>query len=193
MKRPAARFQTPCRGRPGGATRPGYSLIEMLVVISISSIMLGLATALLGALFQAERRGRDDVVYTFAMARLADQFRHDVRAATRSLPAEEKPETEDKTGQTIQLVRFETGANEEVEYRQADGELWRIEQRPGLPPRREAYRLPRSAQARASNPPEFPGMVRLWIETELETGAIVETLRVEAALGAAHRFHGSEE
>ena len=66
--------------------RRGYSLIEMIVVMTVGATLMGIAVTLLGVLLQAERDGRTHIGQNASLNRLADQFRRDVHAAAANLP-----------------------------------------------------------------------------------------------------------
>ena len=63
--------------------RRAFTLIEMIAVISATTVLFGIATALLIALMQVDRSWREEVRAHATITRLADQFRRDVRAADR--------------------------------------------------------------------------------------------------------------
>lgn len=71
--RTASRRRAPRRG--------GYSLVELVVVISVSSVLASVAVGLIGILMGVDRGGRRHLHETNALARLAQQFRADVSAA----------------------------------------------------------------------------------------------------------------
>jgi prepilin-type N-terminal cleavage/methylation domain-containing protein len=68
--------------------RRGYTLIEMLVVITVSTVLLSVAVGVLHVLSRAERSGREHGNRATIVARLADQFRSDVHAALHPIPSE---------------------------------------------------------------------------------------------------------
>ena len=61
--------------------RRGYSLIEMLAVITMTSAILALATMSIGLIMRSERTGRNFLVATQTSQRMARQFRNDVHSA----------------------------------------------------------------------------------------------------------------
>jgi prepilin-type N-terminal cleavage/methylation domain-containing protein len=64
--------------------RYGFSLVEMIVVITVGAALTGLAVTTLASLMHASR-AMDDHVYRIAtIRRLAEQFRDDVHAAAKS-------------------------------------------------------------------------------------------------------------
>jgi prepilin-type N-terminal cleavage/methylation domain-containing protein len=69
--------------------RRGFTLIEMLVVISIGSTLAGIAVFMLYALLHSHNTGRDHLEYCRNLNRLEGQFRRDVHAA-QEMPAVDK-------------------------------------------------------------------------------------------------------
>ena len=61
--------------------RRAFTLVEMLTVISIGSVLMGIAISLLIVLLGAEQSGRTHAERSESLQRLADQFRRDVHAA----------------------------------------------------------------------------------------------------------------
>src|SRR5262245_32588554 len=87
----------------GGATSPkggptnrrGVSLIEMIVVISISSVIIGVCSTTMHLLLRSEREQSREVRTTVAISRLSQVFREDVHAAQKcQVVAEGKPHME---------------------------------------------------------------------------------------------------
>ena len=89
----------------------GFSLVEMIVVITVGTALTGLAVTTLGSLMHASR-AMDDHGYRIAtIRRLADQFRDDVHAAAKSqsLSVKELAERESK-----ERGRMESGVARKV-------------------------------------------------------------------------------
>lgn len=63
-------------------SRPAFSLIEVCVVMAVSVVVLGSATALLVGLHRWDQRFRDQGVRTEQLALLSETIRSDIRAAT---------------------------------------------------------------------------------------------------------------
>ena len=70
--------------------RRGYSLIEMLAVMTMTSAILTLATMSIGLIMRSERTGRDSLVATQTAQRMARQFRNDVHAAQTATVTSDK-------------------------------------------------------------------------------------------------------
>ena len=62
--------------------RRGMTLIELLVAMAVASTILGVAVGLVYTLLEADRAAQRQVRFSNASARLSEQFRRDVRAAT---------------------------------------------------------------------------------------------------------------
>ncbi|MEN6448912.1 MAG: type II secretion system protein [Thermoguttaceae bacterium] len=59
----------------------GFSLVEMIVVLTVASVLMGIAVTLLCALIRAQGTSREVVEQTVSINRLAERFRRDVHAA----------------------------------------------------------------------------------------------------------------
>ena len=157
----------------------GFSLIEMLVVITVSAALLGICTSILHLLMRSERAGRDHLHQATSAARLARQFRNDVHAAITP-PA---PGDAARPG-----WRFELAPGQTVVYRIEPGRVDRTEWERQKLRRQESYDLPAGDTARI----EPPGHQRPATACLLLPQANRAELRVEAVVGRDHRFAGDE-
>lgn len=66
-------------------SRSGKTLLEILIVITISSMLLVMCTHTMTSVFRAGGAQSESVHRSSAFLRLADQFRNDVHAATRAV------------------------------------------------------------------------------------------------------------
>jgi hypothetical protein len=153
--------------------RRGKSLIEMLVIISVLSVVMSLAGGTLILLLRCERQVKRDLDQERSLVRLGQQFRADAHAATG---AEVGPACVLKLagGQTIRYAAGNAGVTREV----MDGE--KVEHR-------DQFALPAPADVRFESPAEASGkLVRLLIQPSSDTpNGIVLTARpatIEAAL-----------
>jgi prepilin-type N-terminal cleavage/methylation domain-containing protein len=169
--------------------RPGYSLVEVLVVITISVVMLSTITTLLHTLLRAEQNARDEAVGQALLERLGGQFRNDVHAAIRL-------QTLDHAAGPPTGGEFELPASRTVRYEnQADGIL-RTERLGQAVERRKSFRLPAQCVARIEMLPcGPPKIVSLWIGPREETATPPPgvPVRFEAVLARDHRFAQPEE
>ncbi len=118
------------------AARRGFSLVELAVVISIMSLLLGMIAVLLQGMLQTQRAGIRQVAVGQSLMRLSAQFREDVHAA-------DSTETEGES--TIRLV---SQGGRTVTYRVDEDQLLRESQVADsqVNAQREAFRLPPHAK-----------------------------------------------
>lgn len=164
--------------------RAGYSLVEALVAISISSVLASVAVGLLGALVRADHSGRRHLNETQSLARLAGQLRADIGAA-------EEASLADRAARL--LLRMPGGRS--VEYAAEPGRATREERLGDVRQLREQFLLPETTRllfavdedpigdiAAASLAPESNG------EGSEEIKRARLGWRVEAAIGRSRRF-----
>ncbi len=160
--------------------RRGFSLIEMLVVIAVSTVLMGVAIGTLGLLFRAEGSGRDHAGQAAHTARLADQFRSDVHAAIRPITAEGGP-----TGQWQLALPNDCT----VTYRAAPGEMERRQEVGGKLLRRECYVIAaKDAAEIAFHADSSPPTATLVIRSPATSTAAAREIRIDAVLAKDHRF-----
>jgi prepilin-type N-terminal cleavage/methylation domain-containing protein len=124
------------------STRQAVTLVELLVVMSISVVVLTVATGTLHRAFQADRRVREDFDLQRTAQRLSRQLRQDVhRALTARMTSEPAVEP---SGQS-RLV-LDGGPDQRVEYRVAGYVVRRVEQAAGEPRRFDEFELPASCR-----------------------------------------------
>lgn len=150
--------------------RHGYTLVEMLAVISVTSILMGIATMTLFALMRNERAGRDHVLHTQSLIRLADRFRSDVHATHV-----DQTSLGDSDGE---LIRFHPEPSRTVAYRQLQRQITRTEQSDGDSKHIEVFVVPHGAIATAKLDREGQTTVRLSV------GPLAEVLPVRPSESA---------
>jgi prepilin-type N-terminal cleavage/methylation domain-containing protein len=124
--------------------RRGYSLVEMIVVISAGTVLAGLAVTLLGALLHASGTINEEVRGIVAVRRLSEQFRDDAHAALR---AEALP----KDGASaVAGMRFELATGHTVAYELLPTVIERTERVDDAVRARESFFLPPGTIAAAS-------------------------------------------
>jgi prepilin-type N-terminal cleavage/methylation domain-containing protein len=108
--------------------RPGFSLLEVMVVIVVMSIIMMMATSMLLNLFRLETAEAGAHDRLMSQSALADQFREDVAAASAAPPqgpakdGDEPPLQADK-----HTLILKTDGDRYIAYRWNKGELERIE------------------------------------------------------------------
>lgn len=128
------RAATPRRTGPHskrGGRRRGFSLIETLIVISISSLLTAAVGACLLTLYRAEHRTREAIGRREALTELSLHLREDAHAARRAeLDAPQRS------------LKLDAGEGRTITYRAAPGQVERQISRGAETLHRDAYRLP---------------------------------------------------
>jgi len=104
--------------------RRGYSLIEMVVVLTSLVFMLGVCSVLLHGLMRLDRAERSQRLIAVDRDRLARQFRRDVHAAIRSIPAA------DDERQNEEVLELTLPEGEQIFYRAEPGRVVRSRKSP---------------------------------------------------------------
>jgi prepilin-type N-terminal cleavage/methylation domain-containing protein len=159
--------------RPTGDRR-GFSLIEMMVVISAGAVLLGLCVVLIHTLLRLDRTSRARMSEGLAVGGLARDFRDDVRAARSARLLSD-------SARAGRLELFLPDGRT-VSYRTRDGELVRLETLDGEPDRIERYHV--SAR---------PELKPLGNRTLVGLSLGPRDLRIEAVLGLDRRFDRTPE
>lgn len=192
--------------------RRGFSLVELLVVIAVSSTIVALSVGLLHLLMQMQRDARDQLRGRMTLQRLTDQFRDDAHAAMQLRPVQAANES---SGPAWEL---QLGPDHRIEYRVEEATLVRTEHAGGDVLGRESYLLPEGAtvsldvddekgvklaslriaanQSLPAKPAEEPAEKPDTQSTEEPDEAIVDMppltpvrpVRIDAALGLDHRL-----
>ncbi len=123
--------------------RRGASLIELMVVISIISILFGMVGVVFHRLFLSEQVAMRAALAERTVSRLADQFRRDVHASTTAM----RTDNGDGLAASLTLTSSTDAAAEpnaaaKVIYSFHDGEVLRELIADGKTTGREVYRLP---------------------------------------------------
>ena len=84
----------------------GVSLIEMLVMISLISVIFTVGVTMLAFLMRVELQGTDRIHKSFNIQRLSKQFRQDIASARRASLISEKKQQRQKLKLDIGVDRF---------------------------------------------------------------------------------------
>jgi prepilin-type N-terminal cleavage/methylation domain-containing protein len=160
--------------------RRAFTLIEMIIAISVAATLTGIALCVLLLMFRTEQRGRTQLAQAESLERLADQFRQDVHSALGETVA---------NGKEMRHWQFDLAAKRSVQYEIADDVVSRQERSDSNAVQRESFRLPKDSTVtitvdRATNPP----IVSLTIEPNEASLRPGHPYRVDAALGRDLRF-----
>ena len=144
--------------------RRGVSLIELMVVISIVTVLFGMVGVVFHRLFLAEQVAMRAALTERTVSRLAVQFRGDVHASTVAMP-----EVQDGTTRTFKLLHSQLMWVMEfpaIVYTARDGEVLREQfGADGKLLNREVYRLP---ECRVSFPNQTENLHAVLISLAIE-------------------------
>jgi len=177
----------PARSHAPARPRPGHTLTEILVVVTVASSVVVAAVGLIHAMTRFQQGDAEQARFEAGLEVLADQFRDDVHAATRWKPmASAAPGQGKPQGWELRL-----GAGRRVEYRVGERRLVRLELDKDKVVRREAFWLPRDvAVSIEAAEPDAPRLVGLRIVSG--PGAPARSplwpVHVDAVLAMDHRF-----
>lgn len=164
--------------------REAFTLVELVVVVSVMSLLLSMVAVLLHGMLYAHHRGLRQAAAGQSLMRLADQFREDVQAA-------ESMEIENAT-----TARLLAAGQPSITYRIDDRFVLR-QSRPDGPASvdsRDAFTLPKNARIRLDL--EEVGQQRFAVlSVTAPTGPdgkapVWRATRVEAQLARDHRWRG---
>jgi prepilin-type N-terminal cleavage/methylation domain-containing protein len=153
--------------------RGGYTLVEMLVVITVGAVLMGVAIGLIVSLLRAQAAVRDEMQQTGVLAALGQQFRDDVHQTVR---------IENADGPRLAMP---DGAS--VVYEPAAAHITRNqEDAAGKLTRQETFALPPQSSAALEVRPQGGGTL-----VSLTIASAGRALRIEAVAAADHRLERS--
>ena len=157
----------------------GFSLIEVVAAITISTALMGTATGVLYTLMRLQHTGRDHVRQAAVVQQLAEQFRRDAHAAvdTRLLG------NAGRSGLT-----FVVGPDATVTYESQAAAIRRTERSAAKTARDESFVLPPESSAAFQLETGAPRTATLLI-TGKQPSPVV---RIVALPGMDHRFESAK-
>ena len=166
-------------------SRRGWTLIEMLITISLIGTLSGVAVKMLASLLRSEHHGIEHVSRLSTISRLSRQFRTDVHAASGVKIAPDSNATP--------WLQLTTQAGEDIQYQLHSAGLLRTEKRPTGPVLKDLLRL-RGTHFRCLESTTEPRRLTLIIETAApyptepkQAAAGGRELYVEAIIGRDQR------
>jgi prepilin-type N-terminal cleavage/methylation domain-containing protein len=148
----------------------GFSLVEMLVVISVGTVLTGLAVTTLAGMLHASRAMNEHVYRIATIRRLAEQFRDDVHAALASRSLSEKdlgnkdPKDKGLAGKGVEekgrptAQRFDLAPNHVVTYTLQQGVVDRTEEVDHVVRSRDSFFLPGKCVASITPSTDLKGL-----------------------------------
>ena len=167
--------------------RSGKSLIELVVVISVMSVVMLIAVRTLTQLMRADASGGKSLVAGTSLARLAHQFRRDVHAAEQARLIT----PEDNAAPRLQLFLPE---NTIAEYRPFAEKILRTVRRGEETTSRETFHLSRGENRFEISEQEIPIISLVHVRKSTESyqkspgPAGAKEIRIEAIRGRNHRY-----
>ena len=200
----ASRTRRICTGKASG-TRRGFTLLEVMTAVSMSTVLLGIAVGLLAAVLQIDHGAQEQTRWAMTAGRLADQFRRDVHQAVAAAAEDgQQPSIELRIGpdravvyqvEPGRVVRFEktgpAGGPEEWFVLPEKSTASFAYSRKGTVPfsLRENRDSPHVKIGAHENRDSPPRMVSLRIESPTPAGP---TVRIDAEVSRDHRFEPKE-
>lgn len=152
-------------------TRPGFTLVEMLVVMSVLGVLMGAGVVFLAGLMRLEGMASRSMTASLQVPRLVTRWRDDVHAA-RALPAEHGGR---KAGADRLILEGPAGT---VVY--TVGREWVERSAPGPGPKVERYALPGPGSTARF---ESRGPLLALVLSDKVHGSMVARCEAVAALG----------
>src|SRR5262245_48709561 len=122
------------------ARRAGYSLTEVLVVMTVASAMIGMSGTMIHRLLAAEHEASRAARFAVSLARLSRSFRADIRAARSvELPS-------DENAPAVLLANLEDGHT--IRYELDANLVTRVESRNGSQSHRDVFHFAPGSQMR---------------------------------------------
>ena len=168
--------------------RKAYSLLEIVIVVSLLGVILSLAATLLGASFRINTRALERADFTRSHARFSQQLRIDAHSAVSAeLVDDEEPPT----------MRFQMPDGRTISYRASTEGIERSLADAGEVVHEDLFRLPDCqvnwslSKLVAERNSELV-TARLEITSKPPTALATDLLPVEAAIGLHRRAEDSE-
>lgn len=173
--------------------RRGYTLLELLVVISLDSIICGLAVILVIALLHANRQSREHQHFGVVRARLVEQFCTDAQRALDILPVEQDIKQNAFKDNSADLqFGFTLPDGVSVEYQVEGDRIMRLERKTQKIVRRDQFTLPEASRVRFERieDEKLPGWVRLSIDRPDDAQGYPphKSFQIMARLSSDHRL-----
>lgn len=166
----------------------GITLVELLVVIALTSVIMSAVVVCLHSMYRADRRTRESMTGRSALGRLSLRFRADAHAAEDAMIGGQAAE-----GQPS--IVFSRSLGETVAYRFEQTHVLRIVRKEEKDVHRDAFRLPRRTrvewQSAAGDEPFVSMVVHDVPESDIDEPTRPQ--RIEAAVGlrnAANQSNG---
>jgi type II secretory pathway pseudopilin PulG len=160
----------------------GTTLVELLVVISVCSVIMSASGVLLHGMYRADKETRQAIATDATVARFSLQFRRDAHAS------DEVSLVTDTGGKTAGVMFRATG-QPSTEYRWQGTEIIRTVKESDKPVHRDSFRFGVGTSVTWQLPPSGSQLVAVQISRLPRRGVKMDSLpqrRIEAVIGLAH-------
>ena len=160
----------------------GTTLVELLVVISVCSVVMGASGVLLHGMYRADKEVRQAITADASVARFSLQLRRDAHAADEASPMSE-------TGGTTTGIEFRGAGQPSIEYRWQGTEAVRTVKDSDKAVHRDAFRFGPGTSVTWQLPSSGSPQVVVLISRIPHRGVKMDLLpqqRIEAVVGLAH-------
>jgi prepilin-type N-terminal cleavage/methylation domain-containing protein len=171
--------------------RPGWTLVEMLVVSTVLTILLAIVATVTHTMYRAQRSTRHDVTSRRILTRLSLQLRDDVHAARQAKvgPAE--------GGEQTDLLSLERGPQQTIQYvfHSDVGEIERTVRKGETRVARDTFPLHHDSSATFGLVGQPTPRIVVMKITQLVVGdpdGGERTLQIQAALGLDGKHDGTQ-
>lgn len=160
------------------AQRRGITLVELMVVVTMSGVIFSAAAVCLHGMYRADQRVRQESLHRSAVSRLARQLRTDAHRAVTARQLDDSPDGD-------QGLVFAGPWKRTIEYRVQDSEILRTVKDGDQVLHRDAFRLQRGARVAWQIDDGRIPMAAVQIVRASRGGADASDLqdRIEAAVG----------
>jgi prepilin-type N-terminal cleavage/methylation domain-containing protein len=161
-------------------SRRGFTLVELLVTVTILTFLLGLVAMVTHTLFRSQRSIRAEMLWRRSAARLSLKFREDAHAATKA----ELASADGSAGPP--RVTLVLSPEQQVQYRTLaeTPQIERVVIRGGAAVGRDTYRLPAGARTTLELAEQDAWtLLVLTVKSGDRTRAARPALRIEAVVG----------
>jgi type II secretory pathway component PulJ len=165
--------------------RPGYALIELLIVITVTAVMLTLCAGMIHLLLKLDRTGRTASEQAADLARLARDFRADAHASLK---------VSNQAGSDRMI--FSVDAGRTVEYQIRPNDILRTVREGEKVRRFETYRRPARTSVRFAGDSAGPRPFIIMMIDRPSDGrddSFYRDYRIEAEIGKNQRLNPRAE
>ena len=158
------------------SARSGYTLIELLLAMSIGTVLMGILAVTMARVMFSNTAVGEQLQSTANLGRLGEQFRRDVHAATSAQV--------ERDGEGVRRLKLATKGGEVIEYEICDAGLNRIAHRDDVVPARDQFALAGMRVLDWNDDSAATGQVTLDVGRMIHHGELEPTVATRFAITA---------